>query len=188
MQKNKKFSFVHSFIALPFMVATLPFGQGPVISNNPIAAIVQKQQEALSPEEAHAALVTEQAAKIDRYFEGKNLPMAGHGEKLVLEAEKNGIDPFLVAAIGMRESTGGLHKCKSVPNNYFGWHSCKKGFDSVDKAIETVSRNLGGNNPNTAYHYDNKSTRGILEAYNPPTIVARYADQVMGSMEDIENS
>jgi hypothetical protein len=45
--------------------------------------------------------------------------------------------------------------------------------------------NLGGNNPNTAKHYDEKTTKQILRAYNPPSIVPRYAEQVISIMNAI---
>ena len=92
-----------------------------------------------------------------------------------------------MAAIAVRESTGGKFDCKKVENNPFGWGSCKIGFDTIDESIETVARNLGGNNPNTAYHYSGKDTKAILQKYNPPSIVPRYAQQVMSIMNEIGN-
>jgi hypothetical protein len=91
-------------------------------------------------------------------------------------------------AIAVRESTGGKFECKKVPNNPFGWNSCKVGFKSNGEAIETVARNLGGNNPKTAKHYDSKTTTQILRAYNPPSIVLRYAEQVVSIMNAIEDT
>lgn len=127
----------------------------------------------------------EKAEAIDAYFKERNMPLEGIGIKMVLEAEKNDLDWRLLPAIAVRESTGGKHDCKKVENNPFGWGSCKIGFDSTEKAIETVAKNLGGNNPKTAHHYDEKTTKQILRAYNPPTIVRRYAEQVMAIMNDI---
>ncbi len=125
------------------------------------------------------------AKAIDAYFEAHDMPLKGTGLKMVQEAEKNELDWRLVAAIAVRESTGGKHDCTSVANNPFGWGSCKIGFKSVDEAIETVARNLGGNNPNTAQHYDNKSTIQILRAYNPPSVIPQYAQQVIAIMTAI---
>ena len=48
-----------------------------------------------------------------------------------------------------------------------------------------MAKNLGGNNPKTAKHYDNKSTKEILCAYNPPSIIPKYAEQVISIMKDI---
>ena len=125
------------------------------------------------------------ADAIDAYFKARKMPLAGQGMKMVIEAEKNDLDWRLIAAIAVRESTGGKFECKKVENNPFGWGSCKIGFKSYDHAIETVARNLGGNNPKTAHHYDDKTTMQILRAYNPPSIVLRYAEQVIGIMEAI---
>ncbi len=125
------------------------------------------------------------ANAIDSYFKSKDMPLVGTGKKMVQEAENNNLDWRLLAAIAVRESTGGKFDCKRVENNPFGWGSCKIGFDSLDKAIETVAMNLGGNNPKTEKHYDNKTTKQILRAYNPPSIVPRYAEQVISIMNTI---
>ena len=129
------------------------------------------------------------AEAVDAYFKEHNMPLLGTGITMVEEADKNGLDWRLVAAIGVRESTGGKHECKTQlaqgKKNPFGWGGCKYGFPSYEHAIETVSRNLGGKNPNTAFHYKDKDTKAILQAYNPPSIVPRYADQVINIMNAI---
>lgn len=125
------------------------------------------------------------ADAIDSYFKAHDMPLEGMGMKMVLEAEKNDIDWRLLPAIAVRESTGGKFDCKKVENNAFGWGSCKIGFKSTEEAIETVARNLGGNNPKTEMHYDNKTTKQILRAYNPPSVVPKYAQQVMSIMDAI---
>lgn len=125
------------------------------------------------------------ADAIDAYFANRDMPLAGMGMKMVEEAEKNDIDWRLLPAIAVRESTGGKYDCKRVENNPFGWGSCRIGFKSNKEAIEVVAKNLGGNNPNTARHYDNKSIKEILRAYNPPQIVPRYAEQVISIMNTI---
>ena len=122
------------------------------------------------------------ADAIDSYFKLHDMPLSGLGMKMVEEAEKNEIDWRLLPAIAVRESTGGKFDCKKVENNPFGWGSCKISFNSIEEAIETVAKNLGGNNPNTAKHYDDKTTKQILRAYNPPSIVPRYAEQDMSIM------
>jgi len=127
----------------------------------------------------------EKAEAIDAYFAERDMPLEGTGKKMVEEAEKNDIDWRLLPAIAVRESTGGKNDCKKVTNNAFGWGSCKIGFKSDGDAIETIAKNLGGNNLNTSHHYDNKTTKQILRAYNPPSIVPRYAEQVMAIMNTI---
>lgn len=134
-----------------------------------------------------AKILKIKADAVDAYFESHSMPLHGMGLKLVQEAENNDLDWRLLAAIAVRESTGGKFDCKKVENNPFGWGSCKIGFDTIDESIETVARNLGGNNPNTAYHYSGKDTKAILQKYNPPSIVPRYAQQVMSIMNEIGN-
>lgn len=131
-------------------------------------------------------IVDNRADKIDAYFKQHDLPMAGLGEKMVAEADLHDLDWKLIPALAMRESTGGKFACKSVSFSPFGWGSCKISFDSYEESIEVLARNLSGNNPNTAHYYANKDIRGILETYNPPSIVPKYADQVMKIMSDIE--
>ncbi len=125
------------------------------------------------------------ADAIDSYFKAHDMPLSGTGMKMVEEAEKNNIDWRLLPAIAIRESTGGKHDCIKADNNPFGWGSCKISFNSTEEAIETVAKNLGGNNPKTESHYDNKTTKQILHAYNPPSVVPRYANQVMSIMDAI---
>jgi hypothetical protein len=128
-----------------------------------------------------------EADAIDAYFAAHDMPLKGTGLKMAQEAEANDIDWRLLPAISVRESTGGKFDCKKAENNPFGWGSCKIGFKSLDKAIETVAMNLGGNNPKTASYYDNKTTKQILNSYNPPSIVPRYTQQVIAIMNNIGN-
>ena len=125
------------------------------------------------------------ADAIDAYFANHDMPLEGTGMKMVVEAEKNDLDWRLLPAISVRESTGGKFDCIKVDHNAFGWGSCHIGFKSDDQAIETVAKNLGGNNPKTSRYYDDKTTKEILNAYNPPSIVPKYTEQVMSIMKDI---
>ncbi len=148
------------------------------ITDNFFALNNSEDESAIIEEEARM----EKAEAIDRYFREYDMPLEGTGMKMVLEAEKNEIDWRLLPAIAVRESTGGKHACKRATYNSFGWGSCKINFKSNEEAIETVARNLGGNNPNTDHHYAGKNTKEILQKYNPPSIVKHYADQVMRIM------
>lgn len=125
------------------------------------------------------------AEAIDGYYKERDMPLEGYGMKMVLEAEKNDLDWRLLPAISVRESTGGKQACKKVKFSAFGWGSCKINFKSYDESIEVIARNLGGNNPKTAHHYDDKTTAEILRAYNPPSIVKDYVPQVLKIMESI---
>lgn len=196
--KNKNLiRFAESFILLPAMTVTMSSGTVP---KDYVSTTVQAPQIVLSQKsniealnlfslnqeiDKEAQTLEIKARAIDDYFEEHNMPLAGTGMKMVQEAEKNDLDWRLIAAIAVRESTGGKFDCKRVDNNPFGWGSCKIGFKTLDSAIETVARNLGGNNPKTAHHYEGKDTKAILQKYNPPSIVARYAQQVMSIMDDI---
>ncbi|MEO5635374.1 MAG: hypothetical protein ABIR14_02190 [Candidatus Paceibacterota bacterium] len=145
----------------------------------------QPKNEADSEREIREKTLKAQGKAIDAYFRARGMPLKGTGRKMAEEAEKNGLDYRLLPAIAVVESTGGKHACKRVANSFFGWGSCKISFESKDKAIEIVARNLGGNNPNTAHHYDGKTTKQILQKYNPPSIVPKYAGNVMRVMNSI---
>jgi hypothetical protein len=195
MNKNNLIRFAQSLLLLPFMTGTtVPVGSIVMDTTKDTVQTVFAQKLNI---EANSLLalnqVIDQKAKdlkakadaIDNYFKSHDMPLFGTGMKMVAEAEKNGIDWRLLPAIAVRESTGGKADCKKVENNPFGWGSCKIGFKSLDEAIETVAMNLGGNNPITERHYDNKTTKQILHSYNPPSIVPRYAEQVIHIMNTI---
>lgn len=209
MNKNNLIRFAQSLILLPFMTgATVPLGsiiinttkdvtqavftQKQNIGANGLLALNQVMDQKAKELEARFDSVRQiKADAINAYFKERDMPLFGMGQKMVEEAEKNNLDWRLLPAIAVRESTGGKFDCIKVSNNPFGWGSCKIGFKSNEDAIETVARNLGGNNPNTAKHYDNKTTDQILKAYNPPSIVPNYVKQVKSIMnkiglEDIE--
>jgi len=170
---------LNSFVALPLLISSLTgINPGVVdVANNLTSSSI------VSDSVSSELLVSSEAKKIDAYFADKDMPLAGYGEVFVREARSNNLDPFLVAAISVRESTGGGHACKSVPHSFLGWGSCKISFNSVEEAIKIVSWNLGGNNPNTASYYQNKSTKDILNRYNPPEIVEHYTPQVIKIMD-----
>ncbi len=205
MENKKWIRFAESFIILPVLtMSSVPVGtiSQAVISivNTPPVVFSQKQNIGLSDINATSSMgqlavndVVDQkleaekskADAIDAYFKLHDMPLEGMGMKMVLEAEKNNLDWRLLPAISVRESTGGKNACDNMKNNSFGWGSCKIGFKSTEEAIETVAFNLGGNNPATAKHYNNKTIKQILHAYNPPSIAPKYAEQVMAIMKDI---
>lgn len=196
MNKNNLIRFAQSLVFLPIMTGTLPLndvlhtnvkeGFQTVFTQkeNIVAEGLFSINQVINPEVKD---LEAKAKAIDDYFKSYNMPLAGTGKKMVEEAEKNDLDWRLLPAIAVRESTGGIHQCKKVGFNPFGWGSCKIGFKSYDQAIETVARNLGGNNPNTKHHYHDKETLEILKAYNPPSIVPKYAEQVISIMNKIGN-
>lgn len=135
------------------------------------------QSETITIEDVRA----ERAAKIDAYYADRSMPLEGTGMKMVLEAEKYGIDWRLLPAIAVRESSGGKHDCY---NNPFGWGSCKIKFSNYDKAIESLAKNLGGANASTARYYAGKSTLEKLYYYNG-TVVPSYPKEVVNIMDAI---
>lgn len=146
----------------------------------PVAVIAPKESVAVPAMEVPKEDV--RAKAIDSYFEKKKMPLAGYGGIFVREADKNGIDWRLLPAIGVRESSGGLHACGS---NAFGWSSCKGvDFGSTEEAITTVARHLGGNATSTRRYYSG-DTRAKLNSYNPPSIVPTYTDEVISIMQAI---
>ena len=200
MQNKKLIRFVESFVLLPIVtISSVPVGpiSTAAVSVITTPSILSSQKFNITAEDVPIFLALNQAVdpkaeelkskakSIDAYFESRSMPLAGTGMKMVEEAEKNNLDWRLIPAIAVRESTGGKNECKKVPNNPFGWGSCKIGFKSSGEAIEVVAKNLGGNNPNTARHYDDKDIKGILRSYNPPHIVPRYAEQVISIMNAI---
>lgn len=182
---------MQSLVLLPVMSMSFTTGDISNTQISPSLLVSKINIEAKGSVALNQALETEakilkfKADAIDSYFRDRDMPLEGTGMKMVQEAENNDLDWRLLPAIAVRESTGGKFDCIKVAHNAFGWGSCKIGFKSDDQAIETVARNLGGNNPKTAKHYDEKTTKEILRAYNPPSVVPKYAEQVMKIMEAI---
>ena len=139
----------------------------------------------------------ETAAKIDAFYTSKKMKLAGHGMGMVLASEKYGIDPYMMAAIATKETTGGNFACPITAKrtgdirytyNAFGWGSCGIKFESYEHGFEIIAKNLSGSNPATAKHYSGKDTVSILESYNPRSVVHDYPEQIMAIMIKIEKT
>lgn len=133
----------------------------------------------------------QRAAKIDAFFLNRdNSPLAGYGIDMVQAADNYGIDWRLLPAIATIESNGGHMMCKSArgKNNPFGWGSCKIPFETIEDAIDTVAKNLGGHNPKTATYYADKNLTDLLDAYNPPSIRPDYKKIVTWAMNKIAST
>mgnify|MGYP000045791922 FL=1 len=185
MHSNFLKKSLQSFVAIPILATNLfgsmiPMGLPSAVvlatdENRPLDAFsLDNKQEEISIE----------GKKIDAYFADRNMPLEGYGEKLASEAKKYGLDPYIIAAIAVRESTGGIHACKKATYSPFGYGSCKINFDSYDHAIEVVARSIGGENPKLPVYKD-KTTEQILKIYNPEHIVKYYSNQVMAIMDDM---
>jgi hypothetical protein len=191
IMKNKKMlRFVESVILLPTF-AISGASMGPVsqavvgIVNNQSVFVSSENQDMEAADREKENVRAIKAERINAYFRQRGMPLEGTGMKMVLEAEKNNIDWRLLPAIAVRESTGGKFACKKATYSSFGWGSCKINFQSHEEEIEVVARNLGGNNPKTLRYYGGKDVKGILQAYNPPSVVPRYAEQVISIMDAI---
>lgn len=194
MNKNNLIRFAQSLMFLPLMAGPVPFGAILKDTAKETVQTVFIQKENIKADGILAlnqALIQEakdietKAEAIDNYFKSHDMPLYGMGKKMVQEAKKNDLDWRLLPAIAIRESTGGKFACIKATYNSFGWGSCKIGFESNEEAVETVAKNLGGNNPNTAKHYADKTTDQILRAYNPPSIIPNYVKQVKAIMNEI---
>lgn len=186
MQKNT-IQFVRGLMIIPFLTTGSPFAilqKSRVLSQNvenngSLALFYQDNQNKESQEDV---LRKEHIKKIDLYFEKRNMPLKGYGEKLIAEAEKNNLDWRILPAIAIKETTGGKFACH---NNLFGWGSCKIKFENWNESIETVARNLGGNNPKTEKYYKDKTTTEKLLRYNSE--IPTYTKEIYEFMELIEN-
>jgi hypothetical protein len=193
-----KHTIARSFIIVPLVATTLSMSAFTASVNNTIAPTISSDQQSVSltADAQPASAVTDatllqekesgEAAQIDAYFKANGMPLAGYGMEMVTEADAHGIDWRLIPAIAVRESTGGLHECKSVTYSPFGFGSCKINFSSYNAAIESLATNLGGDNPNTANHYEGKDTDAILKTYN--SVIPGYNLQVERIMTTIGNT
>jgi hypothetical protein len=176
---------LRNFIIVPMLASGISMNtftasiQDVILSNN--QSKIEVSAEALALQAARE----EKAAKIDMYYGQYDLPLEGYGMTMVMAGEKYGVDPYLIAGLAMRETTGGKFACHKNP---FGWGSCKIKFESFEEAINTVAMNLGGHAERTAKYYKGKSTKEILDIYNPPHIVENYTNQVLSIMKRIENT
>ena len=166
--KKQTIQFVRGLALIPFLTTGSPLAT--FNTSFSLKSIMQ------SP----TALVAEEHAKmIDDYFAKRDMPLEGYGAKFVRVAEENDLDWRLLPAIAIKESTGGKFACY---NNPFGWGSCKIKFKSFDAAIETVAKNIGGNNPSTEQYYKNKTTVQRLHHYNN-SVVPTYTGEILVFME-----
>jgi hypothetical protein len=173
-----------AFIALPLLLANLPLSlMGGSLIPSVSEALNLNIVEEVSLEEI---ALQEQADSIDAYFGKWNLPLTGYGMVFAKTALKYDLDPFLLPAIAMRETTGGKFTCGGL--NAFGYGSCKIFFATFDESIEAVGKAISGNHPKIAYAYEGKDVKGILETYNPPSVVPTYAKEVMSIMDKISES
>jgi hypothetical protein len=168
-----------------FMIfSTHVFAQGvqAPVSEQPLSLLAMVEPVSI---EENEVVVDTRVARIEAYYNRHDLPLAAYAQEFVDAADTYGIDWRLLAAIGFIESTGGKFSCKTATYSPFGWGSCAINFDSYEHAIDVVSMNLGGHNPNTAYFYKDKSLKEVLYAYN--SVIPTYRQKILREMDIIEN-
>lgn len=189
MHRFFKNDVLRSVMITPLLVSTLSFGSidDTGLQSSTIDIKSQSNNVKVQTLTEEKLTLRMRADKIDAYFRDRNMPLEGYGMKMVQVAEEHDLDWRLIPAISVIETTGGKNICKSKSgaNNPFGYGSCKIAFDSINEAIEVVGKNLGGNNPKTAYHYDNKDLDGILKSYN--SVIPTYNKKIRSVMSRIES-
>ncbi len=187
MDNKKILGFLQSFVMVPALMSSLTWlPTTNVEAPTKILAITQQNNETESVIGLQTTTFETRANLIDAYFAKHDSALEGYGMKMVLAADKYGIDWRLLPTIAMLESTGGNHPCKNDPENFAGWNGCKSDrFESIDQAIEVISMNLGGYSPSTEAHYNGKSIKQIINAYNPPSIAPNYFKHAMMVMNEI---
>lgn len=198
-------------IALLLTIIGLAIGTGHSQKQSPQNPTVKQEEEKNTPQSKKEEVVKEapkaeekpkvdtgdsslqpkvdaRVTAIDAYFSRNGMPLAGQGYLFVKYADKYGIDWRLLAAISVKESSGG----KFLPYvirpdgtrygfNAFGW-TCNRSYlcySSWEEAIEFVSRQLG-----THRYYAGKDTYGKLYVYNG-TVEAQYPNRVIAIMNQI---
>lgn len=132
------------------------------------------QEVVIEKKETRQAIVVKQVedsrvTKIRSYMKKKGYPLWTKAGAYVKYGDKYGVNPYLLAAIGIKESTGGKY---CYPNK--DKHNCyglkvKYKFKSHEEAIEYLARLLGTNKK-----YKGKTIKQISRIYCPPTADAWY--------------
>lgn len=129
---------------------------------------------AIEKKEAKQIIVVKQVedsrvVKIRNYMKRNGYPLWTKASAYVKYGNRYGVNPYLLAAIGIKESTGGKY---CYPNkdkyNCYGL-KVKHKFNSHEEAIEYLARLLG-----TSERYKGKSLKQISRTYCPPTADAWY--------------
>jgi hypothetical protein len=99
-------------------------------------------------------------------------------KEIIKAADKCDLNPALLVAIDLQESSGGRHYIRST-NNEWGWASDTRSFESETAAIDYISDKLCN-----GHYYKGKPLTGKIRAYNPsPT----YAPAIIKSINEINS-
>jgi hypothetical protein len=112
---------------------------------------------------------------LEAFFDRYQCPQPHYTHVYLRASDKYALDYRLLPAISVLESTCGQN---SRANNYWGWDSARRGFESVPAGISFVVKQLMETRP-----YRSKMLSEKLEAYNPKPA---YAAEVKRLMRQIE--
>ncbi len=121
-------------------------------------------------------------AKLSKYFELNDSPLAAHSYLLVTIADTYNLDWRLIPAIAQKES-GGCHVIPTDSHNCWGWGIHSKGtlkFNTYEEGIKAVGKGLKENYIDKGY----KTTDEIMSKYTHAdsttwaTDVNMYMDQL----------
>jgi hypothetical protein len=115
------------------------------------------------------------AARLERFFRSYRCPQPHRVAEYLRAADNYELDYRLLPAISVRESTCGAAQ---VSNNFWGYHSGRQGFASVEEGIDFVARQLV-----QSPYYRGKTLLGKLFTYNP---LPAYPEEVQRIMRQIE--
>lgn len=183
MNKKTITRFLQSFVAIPMLAITTPLAGVSPLPSPTVAPTVNISAIEVPVITTQAMEIRKQRAeKIDAFFASRNSPLEGYGMKFVEEAEENGIDYRLLAAISVIESNAGKQACKKADNSVLGYGSCKIDFKSIDHSIEIVSMKISGND--SRYYHNKMTTPQILRKYN--SVIPTYVQKVTKVMKMID--
>lgn len=129
-------------------------------------------------EEVQPTAEDTRVTKIESYLESYGSPYYWCSQTIVDSGDAYGIDPYLLVAIFIKESSGGRH---CIANNCMGWGVYGGNyipFDSVVSGFEVVAKNLA-QNP----YYQGRDNYEKMITYNG----VAYANRIMSLTETIKN-
>jgi hypothetical protein len=119
------------------------------------------------------------ADKLESFFESYHCPQPFYTADYLRAADTYHLDYRLLPAISIIESKCGQYR---KWNNRWGW-TAVHGFSTVRAGINFVASRLA-----QSYFYKDKTTEGKLLVYNPSPRYSQVVKQLMGEIEDLENT
>lgn len=119
------------------------------------------------------------ASKLESFFESHHCPHPFYTTDYLRAADTYHLDYRLLPAISIIESKCGEYRRW---NNRWGW-SAARGFSTVRAGIDFIASRLAESD-----FYRDKSTEEKLLVYNSSPRYTRVVKQLMGEIEDLENT